>query len=53
MLPRIVALSSATFGCLYAPNVPLKFRKAKTAKTGKLPRTRKQALPSSNALVEA
>jgi hypothetical protein len=52
MLPRVVALSSATFGCVYAPSVPLKFREEKAAKTGKLPRTRKPAVRIGNALLE-
>jgi hypothetical protein len=52
MLPRVVVLSSATFGCVYSPSVPPRFRKEKTEKTGKLPRARKPVLPSGNPLVE-
>jgi len=50
MLPRVVALSSATFGCVSAPSVPKKFREEKLLRSGRFPRApRLQTPPASQA----
>jgi hypothetical protein len=46
MLPHVVSLSSATFGCVYAPSVPKKFREEKVLKPGKIRQLRAPSLPA-------
>ena len=49
MLPRVVALSSATFGCVPAPSLPKNSREEKLRKPKKLRRKPAPPLQPSNS----